>query len=98
MYPLHDAGLAVSAPPTPHQAIGPTDQLERRAVEATERGSQETEDYRSTMYNSTSAVLQLVQSSAEGFAEMLEALGEADATVTPAGAQPEAGQRVDVYA
>jgi hypothetical protein len=98
MYALHDAGLAVNALPTPQRAIGPTDQLEKRAVEATERGSQQADDYRSTMYSSTSAVLQLVKSSAEGFAEMLEVVDEADGTMASVGARLEAGQQVDVYA
>jgi hypothetical protein len=104
MYALHDLGLAVSALPPPSPTVGPTDQLERRAVEATERGSLQTEERFAALYNSTSAVLQLVESSAKGFSEMLEAAGDGGIMVAPAGSEGTessefaAGRQVDVYA
>jgi hypothetical protein len=99
MYALHDAGLAISALPTPQVTVGATDQLERRAVEATERGSLTTNDRHNIMYSSTAAVLQLVENSAENYAEML-AIFEASASVAPAdvASSVSAGQNLDVYA
>ena len=101
MYALHDPGLAVSALPPPSPAIGPTDQLERRAVEATEQGSLQTEERYGALYSSTAAVLQLVESSAQGFAEILAAAGDGSIMVAPEGTEGTevaAGRQVDVYA
>lgn len=100
MYALQDAGLAISALPPP-QPVSPTGQLEERTVEATEHGSLEDNGRFGALYNTTSAVLQLVESSAERFAELLESRGDAAETTTAAGSDTgpdlEAGQQVDVY-
>lgn len=105
MYALHDAELTVTTLPPPHVAIGPTDQLERRAVEATERGSLTTEDRHNVMYSSAAAVLLLLKGSAEGFAEMLEMVEERESkTAAPGfdtdidGEVDDREERVDVYA
>lgn len=101
MYALQEAGLTVGAPPAPQPAT-PTDRLEPRAVEATERTSLTTEDDPSTMYDPASAILQLVESSAQGFAEMLEELEEGETATGPADSETAAGadtgHEVDVYA
>ena len=99
MFAPQDPGLAIGAMPPPQAVIGPTDQLERRAVEATERGSLTTDDRRNVMYSSTAAVLQLLESSAQDYAAMLEVMdsgNEAKSTELQAGAS--LGQQLDVYA
>ena len=102
MYALQDAGLAVSPLSPPQLPGGATDQLERRAVEATERGSLAAEDRHTVMYSSTAAVLQLLQSSAEGFAKMMEVVGEGETDTVLGGSGTKTGaylgQRVDTFA
>jgi len=96
MYALNDVGQTAGAPPPPQPAT-PTEQLEPRAVEASERTSLTTEEERNTGCNSTQAVLELVETSAESYAEMLEGLEEREAGME-AGATAEPGQALDVYA
>ena len=95
MYALHDATPVVGTTPLVQAPTGPAQQIERRAVESTERGSLESQDRDSALYDSTAAVLQLVEGSAQSFAEMLEALPD----YIPAG-EADSGQQshVDLYA
>ncbi len=99
MYALHEAGSTVTGLPPPQPAVRPTDELEQRAVEATERGSLTTEDRHNIMYSSTAAVLQLLESSAREFEKLMAVVRGDDAATAPAFDEgAEAGQRVDIYA
>jgi hypothetical protein len=98
MYALYEPGLAISGLPPPQPAPGPTDQLERRAVEPTERGALTTEDRPNIMYSSTAAVLQLLESSAKGFAELMAVVRGEDGAPTDLKPGVDVGERVDVYA
>ena len=70
MNTLHDMGLAVGVSPLQHAANGTTNQLGRRVVETTVRGSFQTDDRHSDTLTSTSAVLQLVESCVQSLAEI----------------------------
>jgi hypothetical protein len=99
MYALQDSGLAVSAMPSPQVTIGPTDQLERRAVEPTERSTLATEDRQNVMYSSPAAVLQLLEDSAQGYAMMMEVANPAiDGEPSQPAAAGDVGRELDVYA
>jgi len=100
MYALHEAGSAVTGLPPPQPAVRPTDELEWRAVEATEQGSLATEDRHNIMYSSTAAVLQLLEASARDFAALMEVVNGDDAAAgsTDFNTDADAGQGVDVYA
>ena len=75
--------VAAVAPPRLTQATQP------RVVESTARGTLETSDHRPA-YDSSTAVLQLVQGSAQQFTEMLQA---AEQVVANAGAGPGSPQK-----
>jgi hypothetical protein len=100
MYALNEAGSTVTALPPPFAVPGPTGQLEERTVEATDRGGLDTDDRHNVLYSSTSAVLQLVKSSADDYARVLEFMDVGDKQAAGAAEQPDArpGQTVDVYA
>jgi len=101
MYALQDAGLAISALPAP-EPPGPTGQLEVRVVEEGERGTLEDNGRFAALYDPTSAVLELVQNSAEQFTELLAEGGSAETTTAAGGFEAVAGEQagpgVDVYA
>lgn len=99
MYALHDAGPAIGAAPLAQTPVGPAQQVERRAVESTEQGSLESEEHFSALFDSTAAVLQLVEVSAQSFAEMLEATPE-DAATTGSSESAADGEQphIDLYA
>jgi hypothetical protein len=99
MYALHEAGSTVTGLPPPQPTVKLTDELEQRAVEATERGSLTTEDRHNIMYSSTAAVLQLLETSARDFAALMELVHGDDAATAPGFDEgAEAGQHVDIYA
>lgn len=97
MFAPFDTSPTVATLPGPITNVGPPQQqLEKRAVESTQHTSLATEDKPDVLYDSTAAVLQLVEGSAENFAQILEASPDqvsADAERTPASA----GQVVDLY-
>jgi hypothetical protein len=100
MYALHDTGLVVHALPPP-QSFNPTGQPPERTVEAAEHGSLETEDHLGARYDPTTAVLQLVENTAQRFAELLEDADRRTDAGQPGGGPPEDvafGQNVDLYA
>lgn len=102
MHAVHDAAstTAQALPAVQTELRQQTERIERRAVEASEQGSLETREHPNTLYDSTAAVLQLVEGSARSFAEMLEAMPEeAFSPNAPAGGESgEAGGSLDVYA
>lgn len=100
MYALHEAGTVVSALPPPNLPQGPTDRLERRAVEATEQAGLATEDRPNVMYSPTTAVLQLVEGSTQHYAEMLELVESRAAAAASTGSYPPdaVGSELDIYA
>lgn len=101
MYALHDSGMAVSAPLTP-ALVGPSPgQIEPRAVESTERSALESEGRDELTQNNGSPVVQLIQDSARGFAEMMALVDQTDAaSASTEGAYlgGDVGQSVDLYA
>lgn len=100
MYALHESGMAVSSLPSPGPVSPPPGQVEPRAVESTEHGTLETEDRGDVFYSPGTAVLQLVQDSAQGYAEMLASIDTLEAAATPSGAYlgDNVGQELDIYA
>ncbi len=99
MFAPYDTSPTVAVLPGAVTSIGPPQQqLEKRAVESVERGLLPTEDKPNVLYDSTAAVLQLVEGSAENFAQIIEAApqqlaGEAGRTPESGGV----GETVDVY-
>ncbi|MFQ5807910.1 MAG: hypothetical protein ACE5I3_15805 [Phycisphaerae bacterium] len=98
MYALHEAGLAISALPPPQPTFGNTDQLEPRAVEATEHGSLATENRHAFVFSSTAAVLQLLEGSTRDYAELMAVVSGDGNGQAGFKLDAEAGQEVDVYA
>lgn len=96
MYALHDAGVATNVLPLPQPNTASAEQLERRAVESSERGSLTTDNQHQRMYTSAAAVLELVEGSAQRLAEMLVEAEEERPQTSPAG--PETGGQIDVFA
>jgi hypothetical protein len=96
MYALHDAGVATNVLPLPQPNTASADQLERRAVESSERASLTTDNQHQRMYTSAAAVLELVEGSAQRLAEMLAGADEGAPETGPTGVDP--GGRIDVYA
>lgn len=99
MYALHDAVSVVGAAPLVQAPAGPAQQIERRAVESTEQSSLKSEDRYGGQYDSTAAVLQLVEGSAQSFAQMLESL-PADLATSESAESVTSGEQshVDLYA
>ena len=100
MYALHDVGAATSVLPLPQPSMASADQLERRAVESSERGSLTTDEKSQRHYSSSAAVLELVERSAKSLDEILAVADERTGEVSPAGpdAGLDAGGQVDIYA
>jgi len=102
MYAVHDAGstTAQALPAVQTELRQQTERIEKRAVEASERSALETREHADVLYDSTAAVLQLVEGSARSFAEMLEAMPEEafDSGAGAPGESGETGRSLDVYA
>jgi len=101
MYALHDAGQGYEALPSMQPTTGPPGQIERRAIEPTERGQLATDEQDQLAYSSTAAVLELLHGSAERFREVAEALQDPDAEAAAGdvvGSAFGTGNNVDLYA
>lgn len=98
MYALQETGSAGHAVPTPEPVRPPPGQLEQRAVESSEGGGLETDERYAALYDSTSAILQLVESSARSFTEMLASADvAAEEGASEGHTSDDVGSEVDLY-
>ena len=101
MYAIHESGMAAAAPLAP-AFVGPSQgQVEPRAVESTERGALESEGRDEAIHRAGSPVVQLIEDSARGYAQMMEMIDQtamASASTSGAYLGASVGGTVDIYA